>query len=445
MRASGRRPPSLLIVAGVALPVGAAIAVLPALAALVVPTVAATLILLALCRALGDREGTGTDRRVLRWTMAAFAAHLLFGLVVAKTPSAIYYLGGDAGTYHTYAAWLVEFGKGSLAGGLQTGKEGFYYTLVALFRVFGIHDESGLALNAMLGAALVPLLTDTTRRLFNRDAAHWVAPIVVLFPSVFLYTSQLLKEAPILFLLAVALNAAVRLAQRVTISGLAVLAGALALLLTFRGTIALVAGIALIGGITLGRREVLSGMVTGMAVVAVLAVVVVGVGVGHSGVQSALQSSSLQDASRVRTGLAYNSGSGIGGDVDTSTARKALSYLPVGLARFAVGPFPWEIRKVSQLPALLDMLALWWLAPKGWRALRAGARARDRRLAVFLLPAAATAVVLSLSVGNLGILVRERMQVLILLVPLLAYGISLGAAGGEPEPESAPAEPALVA
>lgn len=432
-----------MIVAAVAVPIGAAIAVVPAVAALVVPTVAGALILLALCRAMGDRERTDADRRMRRWTMGAFAAHLLVGLFVAKTPSAIYYLGGDAGTYHTYAAWLVEFGKGSLASGLQTGKEGFYYTLVGLFRIFGIHDEAGLALNAMLGAALVPLLTDTTRRLFGGQAARWVAPIVVLFPSVFLFTSQLLKEAPILFLLAVALNAAMRISQRVTMSGLAVLAGALALLLTFRGPIALVAGIALIGGIALGRREVLSGMVTGLAVVAVLGVVVVGVGIGHSGVQSALQSSSLKDASKVRTGLAYNSGSGFGGNVDTSTTRKALSYLPLGLARFAIGPFPWEIRRLSQLPALLDMLALWWLAPRAWRGLRAAYRARDRRVFVLLLPAAATATVLSLSVGNLGILVRERMQVLILVVPLLAYGISLGAVAAEPEP--APREPALVA
>jgi 4-amino-4-deoxy-L-arabinose transferase-like glycosyltransferase len=447
VHSKGRRLPPLFVVALIAVPLGAAIAGRDAYIALIVPAIAAVLGLLALCRALDERGAAqAEDRRVLRWTVSAFAAHLLFGLVVTNTPSAVYYLGGDAGTYHTYARWIVEFGTRSIPGGLQTGKEGFYYTLASLYRVFGFHPVSGLVLNAALGAALVPLLTDATRRLFGRDAAHWVAPVVVLFPSMFLFTSQLLKEAPILFLLAVALNAAVRIAERLTLGGVGMLTLSVALLLTFRGPIALVAGIALIGGIALGRRQVLSGLVTGLIVVMVLGVVVIGIGVGHSGVQSALQSSSLQDANRVRTGLAYDAGSGIGGNVDTSTARQALSYLPVGLARFALGPFPWEFRKASQLPALIDVLVLWWLAPKAWRGFRSAARTHGRRLAVFLLPAIATATVLSLSVGNLGILVRERLQVLILVVPLLAYGISLRpGTGKEPAPEQVPGAPALVA
>lgn len=417
--------PPFLIVALIAIPLGAAIVVSQSSVALVVPAVTGALGLIVLCHALADPKDPAVEHRILHWTMGAFAVHLLLGLVITNTPSAVYYLGGDAGTYQTFARWIVEFGKGSLAGRLEIGKEGFYYMLVGLYKVFGFHSAAGLAVNAMLGAALVPLVTDTTRRLFGPYAARPVAPIVVLFPSIFLFSSQLLKEAPILFLISVALNAAVRMVDRVSPGNLVALTTSLAVLLTFRGPIAAVAGVALLAGIALGKREVLSGLTAGFSALAVLAVLVIGIGVGQSGVQSAIKSSSLKESNRVRAGLAYQTQSGFGSEVDTSTASQALTYLPVGLTRFAFGPFPWEIRGVRQLPALVDALVLWWFAPKAWRGLRSALRTHGRRLAVLLLPAGAMAFVLSLAVGNLGILVRERMQVLILVVPIIALGVSL--------------------
>jgi hypothetical protein len=442
---SGRDRRQLLIVALVTVPVGAAIVIGQGLVALVVPTIAGVLGLLLLCDRLADPQGDRREaHRVLRWTMAAFAAHLFFGVLVMSSIRLVYYLGGDATTYHSYASWLVEFGQGSLAKGLQIGKEGYYYTLVGLYKVLGVHALAGIALNATLGAALVPLLTDATRRRFGTAAARAAAPLVVLFPSIFIFTSQLLKEAPILFLLAVALNAAVRVSDRVSPLRLLTLTLSLALLLTFRGPIAAVAGISFIAGIALSKREVVSGLTTALSAVAVAAAVVVGIGVGQSGIQVTLESSSLQDATRVRAGLAQGTDSGFGSDVETSTARQALSYLPIGLSRFAIGPFPWEIRGPRQLPALADVLAIWWLLPKAWRGLRAGISRQGRRLTVFLLPAGAMATVLSLSVGNLGVLVRERMQVFILLVPILALGLSLRSVRAAPA-DTARREPTLVA
>jgi hypothetical protein len=188
----------------------------------------------------------------------------------------------------------------------------------------------------------------------------------------------------------------------------------------------------LVTGIALGKRQVLSGFTTGLSVLAALAVVVIIIGVGYSGIRASMQASSLEEANRVRAGLAHGSQSGFGSDVDTSTPRQALSYLPIALTRFALGPFPWEVRGVRQLPALADVIVLWWLFPKAWRGFRVGFRTTGRRVAVLVVPAIAMAAVLSLSVGNLGILVRERLQVLILLVPILALGLSVRSAPHPP-------------
>ena len=417
----------LAFVSVVAVMMGAAIVWTGAVVALVAPAILGVLLLLLLQRFLHDPDSSpADDARLVHWMMAAFFAHLLVGLAVTYTPAAMKYLGGDANIYHTYAKWMLEFGESSLGpNGLEHGKEGYYYTLLGLYKVFGPHPGVGLALNAALGAALVPILTDTTRRLFGTKASHRVAPIVVLIPSMFLFTSQLLKEAPILFLFAVASNAAVRTMDRVSLSGSLVTAVSLALLLTFRAPVAFVAGAGLLLGLMVGKQQVLFGFTTGMGTLAVAGVMITTIGLGYSGFQATIERSNLEESNRQRAGLAYESGTGFGADVDTGSARKALVYLPVALTQFSLGPFPWQIRGLRQLPAFVDVLVLWFLWPSLARGARSAMREKGRRVAVLLLPAITTAAVLSLSVGNFGILMRERMQVLILVVPIIAYGVSL--------------------
>jgi hypothetical protein len=250
-----------------------------------------------------------------------------------------------------------------------------------------------------------------------------------------------LKEAAILFLLSVAACAAVRMAERMTLASVGVLAGAIALLLTFRGPIALVGGAGLVGGVALAKREVLGGLTAGLSALAVAAVLVLVVGIGYSGVRATLQASSLAESNKVRSGLAQGSNTGFGSEIDTSTPRRAISYLPVGLTRFTVGPFPWEVRGIHQLPALIDVVVLWALVPSAARGFRKSFATLGRRVAVLILPSSVMAVVLALSVGNIGILVRERMQAFILVVPFIALGLSLRAATprSEPEPDRPPA------
>ena len=401
------------------------------------------MMLVVLQRFLSDPGAEpGSDNRMLQWMMVGFGAHLLFGLAVTYNAAALMYLGGDAIGYHIAAKWMLEFGQQSLGEALPAGKEGYFYLLAGLYRIFGPHMEAGLALNATLGAALVPLVSDSTRRLFGPAAARRVAPIVVLMPSFFLFTSQLLKEASILFLFAVATNAALRILDRVSLSATVITAVSLALLFTLRAPVALVGGTALLVAIVVGRRQVLSGLTTGLTTFAVLALMVTTIGIGATGVRTALERSNLAESNRQRAGLAHQSNSAFGADVDTGTARQALAYLPVALTNFLIGPFPWQVRGLRQLPVLVDVIALWMLWPSLFRGVSSGLREKGRRVLVLLLPALTMAGVLSLAVGNYGVLMRERMQVIILLVPFIGCGMAMRSRSTGVEPDEAPA-PAL--
>lgn len=422
---------------------GAAIVRAGALVALVAPAVVGALLLALLVRHLCSDDDEPDRRRVIRWTAAAFVLHLVISLIITNTLVLLRYLGPDALTYHSIARDIVRHWTGPFPFPyVPSGKEGFYYLLAGLYWVFGASTSAGLAVNAALGAGLVPLVTDTTRRLFGREAARYAAPLTVLVPGLLLWTSQLLKEAAVLFLLALATNCAARVSEKMSLGPLTVLAACMALLFTFRGWVGVMAAGGLIIGIAFGRRQLLSGLGTGVTAFALIFLLVVVTGLGYSGYEAAV-GSDLQQASIVRRDLAVSGSSGFYADADISTPAHALSYLPRALITFLLGPFPWQIRGARQLPVIPDMIVWWALLPSLWRGLRAAGRRRGRQVLVLLTPALTTSILLALAIGNFGTLLRERTQVFVLLLPFFCLGLSLRRTAREaPEDEGEP--PAAV-
>lgn len=383
------------------------------------------LLVVQLCRdPAGDDEA---HLRLVRWSVGAFLAHLAFGLLVVKSRALTNYLGPDALTYHAFAGAIVShWTDGTAMPRLVGGKEGFFYLLAGIYWVFGAHMAAGMAFNAALSACLVPLATDTTRRLFGPAAARYAPPLMVLLPGLFLWSSQLLKEAPVLLLLTLAANCAVRLGERVTLAATVVLVTAVALLLSFRGPVGLVAGAGIIGGVVLGRKELLSGLGTGIIVLGLMAAFVAVGGVGESGYQASL-TQNLAQASVTRQNLALAAESGFGADKDTSTSGSALAYLPIGLFNVTLGPFPWQGGSLRQLAALPDVVVWWWFLPVLWRGYMEARRRLGRRVLAVVLPAVTTWTLLALVISNYGLVSREREQVVVLLVPLLALGLAMRA------------------
>lgn len=437
----GRSARYAWLVVLLAVVIGSSIVRLGMAIAALVPMMVGVLLLALLVRLLGDEEDGDAQRRMLRWTMVTFVTHLSFGLLVTNGGGLIetYLRAPDSYTYHNYAIEIVRnWTTGLPLPDVPAGKEGFYYTLAVLYWVFGAHSVAGLVLNATLGAAIVPLVSDTTRRLFGPVAAEYAVKLAVFLPGLLLWTSQLIKEAPILLLIVVTTNLASRLVDRISVSALVGVGVALAFLFTFRGWVALVVAGGLVAGLTFGKAQMVSGFSTGVSVLALL-VMVVTLGLGYSGYQAAI-GSDLQDAQVVKRDLALSAGSGYDAEADISTSAAALTYLPKGLANFILGPFPWQIRQARQLIVLPEVVAWWLLLPSLARGLRRGWSLMGRGVLILVLPAATTSFLLALALGNFGTVVRERMQVVVLLIPFVALGLAERARlrSGEPQDQSVP-------
>jgi hypothetical protein len=74
--------------------------------------------------------------------------------------------------------------------------------------------------------------------------------------------------------------------------------------------------------------------------------------------------------------------------------------------------------------ALPDLLVWWFLLPSLWRGLWSAKRRIGLRALTLLIPAAMTGVALSLLIGNFGTVLRERTQVVVLLMPFIALGLA---------------------
>lgn len=404
---------------------GAMVVGLGGVIALVAPAVLGVLLLIGLVRGLTRWPDEAARRRIMSWTLISFASHLLFGLAATNISRDVrYYLGTDGISYDLVARAIVRHWEAGLPFPfVPSGKEGFYYLLAGLYWLFGTHTAAGLAVNATLAAGLVPLVSDLTHRLFGSAAARYAAPLVVVFPGLFLWTSQLMREAGMLFLLAVALNCSVRLVERASPAPLMVLTAALVLAFTFRAWVALILAAGLLVGIALGHSQIATGLATGLGASVVVASVMLASGLGYSGYKEAT-GVDLKQANVVRKDAAVSAQTGFEAEVDISSTPSALRYLPFGIVSFVFGPFPWQIRGTRQLPFIPDMVVWWALLPSLWRGVRAAGRLVGRRTLLMVLPAIGTTLFMSLALGNFGVIARERLQVVVLVVPLIALGLA---------------------
>src|SRR5205823_5562402 len=130
-----------------------------------------------------------------------------------------------------YAQTLIDMFVGR---GLGTGS-GMLYLVGAIYAIIGRNMLAIQFLNAVLGAATAPVIFLCTHHVFNNRRVAKIAAIAVAFyPSLVLWSSQGLKDAAIVFSLALCILATLKLGQKFSIAYLVTLIAALVIVLLFR-------------------------------------------------------------------------------------------------------------------------------------------------------------------------------------------------------------------
>jgi hypothetical protein len=345
------------------------------------------------------------------------------------------FFGGDALGYDVVGATILKFWQGGM--GHRTYKEvfgdilrqnwGMPYMVAGVYAVAGRNMLATQFVNGVIGAATSPVIYLCTRHIFqNMRTSRLAALLVAFYPSLVLWSSQGLKDGPIVFLLAVAMFATLRLGERLSVKYGALLVGALLGVLAFRFYIFYMLAAAIAGAFVIGMRKW-----TGRSIARQFAaVVVVGLSLTYLGVLRAASAQferygSLEAVQRSRADLATSANSGFGQDVDVSTTSGALSVIPLGMAYLLFAPFPWQLASLRQSITLPEMVMWWCSFPLLVLGLWFTLRHRLRRALPILIFTTMLTLAYSVFQGNVGTAYRQRSQILVFYFIFVAVGAVL--------------------
>lgn len=316
----------------------------------------------------------------------------------------------------------------ALAQAFYQQQQGYRYLLGAFFYVTDAPARMPAAtLNCFFGALTVVITYRIAESLFSQRVAVRAGWAACLFPSLVIWSAQTVKEPVVILLETVALYACVQLKlSGFSLRYILVCGVAIVLLLPFRFYAAYIAAAAAVLALALPRlSQARSTLVSGAAVVGLLGALVVSSGVLARN-EAYFEKFDLQMVQNFRRDVAKGYGSGVDSGYDIRTPSGLVLGTAVGAAHLALAPFPWQLGGAS-LRALLALpeLLVWWylffagLLPGLWYVVRQ----RFSEVQPMLFFVAGLGLLYSMMFGNVGLIFRQRAQLLPWLLILAVVGL----------------------
>jgi hypothetical protein len=368
-----------------------------------------------------------------------FVAGLLVRMVVAI---AIFifrgqdFFGGDALTYDFYGhaqmlGWSGDRYFQGLADHFVRSGEGSGWGMVYLVAaVYGIIGRNMLAvqlMNSVLGAATAVTIFLCAQHVYNNFRVARLAGMAVAFyPSLVLWSSQGLKDGPIVFCLALAILSTLKLGEKLRPKYILVLLCTLIALFALRFYVLYMISVAIAGAFIIGMQQITASSFTRQfSAIILLGLALTYVGVTRSAGTQFERFGNLQTLQRSRLDLARSAESGFGRDVDVSTTSGALGTIPMGMLYLLFAPFPWQVSSLRQSITLPEMVIWWASFPLLVLGLWFSIRYKLRMISPILIFTVMLTFAYSVFQGNVGTAYRQRAQLLVFYFIFVAVGFVL--------------------
>src|SRR5882762_900715 len=279
---------------------------------------------------------------LLKLFLAALLLRVLIGTAIFVFNGQTFF-GGDAFTYDYFGKFQLEAWLGNKYAASQvnlfvgTGEGsgwGMLYLVGALYGLLGGRNMLAIQfVNGTIGAVTAVIIFLCAQEVFaNVRVARLAAIAVAFYPSLVLWSSQGLKDAPIVFLLALSILATLRLGQKFTVKWVAVLVISLFGLLSLRFYVFYMMVVAVGGAFLIGMRTVTAqSFLRQFLIMIVLGLSLTYLGVTRSANVQIDTYANWDMVQRSRQDAAKTAQSGFAKDVDVSTTSGALTTIPVGL------------------------------------------------------------------------------------------------------------------
>jgi hypothetical protein len=400
------------------------------------------LLILLFAGGIGFAVLTGPAARNVRFELALFATAFLLRVLAAVAV----YVGGLVNLLGDEDGALWEFGEilaarwswlgfWEMLADAQTDlserqNRGYYVFLGLIFTCLG-HSSRMIAasINAWVGSLTTVLSYRLTLTAFGEPAAARRAGVLAcVMPSLIIWSAQTLKEPIVIFLETLILYKAIQLRRSRSLSATLTICAAMCVLTTFRFYAGYLIAGALGLALLLAARGVWPRVMAGLLIASFLLIVTrSGISRSHTETFDRFGLSYIEAHRRAisRGGEYYGTRSAVLVSEKLDSVSQIGIATTVGLAHLIFAPFPWQFATGSlRMLATLPDTLLWWVLV--WWGLIPGLRAalRDHRAEAITLLTFCTALALIYSVmfANVGLVFRQRAQ----LIPLLLAFIGLG-------------------
>lgn len=345
------------------------------------------------------------------------------------------FFGGDAFTYdflgyaqtHSWAGDRYYWGVVNAHIGHSGGTGwGMIYLVAAIYSIIGRNLLAVQFVNAVVGAATAPIIYMCAMEVFNNVRVARISALAVsFFPSMVLWSSQGLKDGPIVFFLALSIMATLKLSRKFGVKYMALLIVSLFAVLSLRFYVFYMLAVAVAGTFVIGTGK-LSGVnfIRQFAVIIILGLALTYVGITRYTKQLE-HYTNLERIQRSRQDSATRGQSGFATQSDVSTTDGALSTIPIGLLYLLFAPFPWQVTSLRQSITLPEMVIWWASFPLLILGLWFSIKYRLRQISPILIFTVMLSLAYSIFQGNVGNAYRQRSQMLVFYFIFVAVGYVL--------------------
>jgi hypothetical protein len=397
--------------------------------ALIVAVVFSTLALAVL------RNQTEDKRFVTRLFLAALFVRLAFGLAIEVYPELRNFFGPDSLTYHNNGKTIIAYWAGNLPAddeALQRATRitfpgwGMNYLVGIIYLLLGPSLFAAQTFCAVVGAATAPVVYLLANKIFlNKRVARMAALAIAFFPSFIIWSSQLMKDGLIIFLLAAAILAVMQLQEKFSYGSLILLLFSLFGILGLRFYIFYMVALAVTGSFLIGVSGTGQSILRRTALLVVVGLSLTYFGVLRNANADIANFGRLDRLQLSRLDLAQSAESGYGEEIDISTTEGAITAIPIGFAYLMLAPFPWQMSSLRQALTLPEVLLWWAMIPLMIAGIWYALRNRLRSAFPILFFSLMLTLSYSIFLGNVGTAYRQRTQIQVFLFIFIAVGWEL--------------------
>lgn len=378
--------------------------------------------------ALNDKNDNGFLLRifllalVLRWVLAV--------LIYWKGLQPFF--GGDAGTFDEAAIGMSDYWKGLIpynTGYLtayfdQTRSGwGMFYYVAAVYYLMGHNQLIIQLINCSTGAASCLVVYKIAQMIYPQlRVARTAAILTAVSPSMILWSSQMMKDGPIVLSLGLCALFTLKLQVKMRVKDVLFLLISLFCLFSLRNYAfyLMFAAIAL-SLLLAGKRFTPLRLVQGALLVTVIGGALLYLGAARVD-KDQFDIKTIQAA---RVWGANNANSGFGADVDITDPTAAIEFLPIGIVYVLFAPFPWMMTNLRQLITLPELIAWWLLVPMVVKGFWYAVRHRLKESFAMVIFTVGLTLMYALYQSNVGTAYRHRAQLYVFFFIFISIGLEL--------------------